>query len=77
MFFDIVLFNLIASLTRQNHQLTNHIRTTEVDTWVWLRITLFLCSANRLREGHISSNLVEDEVQRTTQDSLNLQNLVT
>ena len=73
----IILLYLIASLTRQDNQFADHVRTTEVDTWVGLRVALLLGATNSLREGHIGSNLIEDEVQCTREDSLDLQNLIT
>ena len=65
MLLHIVLFHLVASLTSEDHQFADHVSTTEVDTWVRLRVALFLGSADSLRERYISSNLVEDKVQRS------------
>ena len=77
MLLHIVLFHLVTCLTRQDHQLADHVSTAQVDTRVWLRVTLFLGTLHGLREGYVSRNLIEDEVQRTAQDSLDLQDLVT
>ena len=77
MLLHILLFHLIAGLTCKDHQLTDYIRTTEVDTRVGFRVTLFFGAAHCFREGHVSCNLVEDEVQRTREDRLDLQDLIT
>ena len=70
------MFHFIASLTSQDDEFADDIGTAEVDARIGLRVALLLGTANGLREGYIGSNLVEDKVQRTAQDSLNLQNLV-
>ena len=76
MLLDIVLLHLVACLTGEDNQLADNVRSTEVDTRIGLRVTLFLGAANGLREGHVGSNLVEDEIQRTREDCFNLQYLI-
>ena len=53
MFFNIVLLYLVTSLTGQDDQLADDIRTTEVDTWVGLGVALLLGTTNSLREGYL------------------------
>ena len=71
------LFHLVASLAGQDYQLANHIRTTQVDTWIGLAVALLLGASYRLAERHIGSYLVKDKVQRTTQHSLDFQDFIT
>ena len=44
----IFLFYAIACLTGEDNELANHVHTTEVDTWVWLTVTLLLRQFNGL-----------------------------
>ena len=76
-FLHVLLIHLVTSLTGEDDQLTNHILTAQVHSWVWLCITLFFGSAHGLTEWYIRRNRIEDEVQRTAQHSLQFQNLVT
>ena len=71
------LFHLVASLAGQDHQLANHVGTTQVDTWVGLAVALLLGTSYGLRERHVGSYLVKYKVQRTTQYSLDFQDLIT
>ena len=48
MLLDIVLLYLIASLTGQDDQFADDIRTAEVDTWVRFTVALFLGTADSL-----------------------------
>ena len=61
----VVLFYLITGFTRQNNQLTDYVCSAEVDTWIRLRIALFLGATYGFREGYVGSYLVEDEVKRS------------
>ena len=45
---NISLLNTIASLTSEDNEFADNISATEVDTWVWLRISLLLGTANGL-----------------------------
>ena len=76
MFLHVGLIYLVASLTRQNHQLANHIRTTQVDTWVGLAVALLFGTSYRFRERHVGSNLIKDKVERTTQHGLDFQDFI-
>ena len=77
MFLHIFLFHLIASLSREDDQLPDDVLTTKVNARVRFRISLFLCPSDGFRERYIGTNLVEDEVERSRQHRLYLQDLVT
>ena len=63
MLFDILLFHFITSFAGQDDQFANHVRSTEINTWVGFRVALLLGTAHRFRERHVGSYLVEDEVE--------------
>ena len=48
--FYIFLFYTISSLTGEDDKLSDDIHATEVDTWIWLTVTLLLCQFHCLRE---------------------------
>ena len=73
----VFLLYLVASLTGQDDQLADDVRAAEVNTWVGFRVTLLLGTTYCFREGNVCGNLVEDEVERTRENGLNFQYLIT
>ena len=76
MLLHICLLHLVACLTCQDNELSHYILSAQVDTWIRLTITLLLCPSYGFRKWHVSRNLIEDEVQRTTQHGFYLQYLI-
>ena len=77
MFLYISLFHTISGLTGKDYEFADDVDTAEVDTWVGLGIAFLLCPAHGLGERHVGADFVEDEVQRSRKDGLDMQNLVT
>ena len=77
MLLHIVLFYLISCLTREDDKLSHHVLTAQVDARVRLAITLLLGSQYSLGEWHICRNLIEDKIERSTQNCLNLKYFIT
>ena len=76
-FLHVFLFQLVSGLTRQDHELTDHVLTAQVDARIGFRITLFLRHLDGTAEGNIGTDLIENIVQRTRKHCLDLQNLIT
>ena len=68
----IVLLHTDTRLTGQDDQLTDHVLTAQVDTRVRLGETRLHRHADGLAQRNILADRVEDEVQRTGKDSLQL-----
>ena len=77
MLLHIVLFYLISCLAREDDELSHHVLTAQVNARVGLAITLLLGSQYSLGERHICRNLIEDKVERSTQNCLNLKYFIT
>ena len=75
--FYIRLFQSVTGFTCQDHQFTDNVLATQVDTRVRFGVTLFLRHLNGLAERNIRTDLIKDIIQCTTQYSFNLQYLVT
>ena len=75
--FYIRLFQPVTGFTCQDHQFTDNILTTQVDTRIRFGVTLFLRHLNGLAERNIRTDLIKYIVQRATQHCFNLQYLVT
>ena len=73
----IILLDGITRLASKDHELTYHILTTEVDTWVGLAIPLLLGQADGIAQLDIFADSIEDKVKRTAHHGLDTQNLVT
>ena len=72
----ILLLYCIACLTGQDDKLAHHIGAAEVYSRVWLAVALLLRTAHRLRERHIGTYLVEDEVEGAAEYGFYLEYLV-
>ena len=76
MFLYIFLIQAITCLTCQNNQLAHHVGPAQIDARVRFGIALFLCVPYGLAQRHVSTDFVEDIVQRAAQYSFYLQYLV-
>ena len=70
------MLNCVAGLTCKNNELADNILSAEVDAGVGLAVAILLGKLHCAAEGNILAQGVEDEVEGTTEHSLNLQNLV-
>ena len=70
MLLDIALLYPISSLPSENNQLTDHIRSAQIDPGIGFCISGLLRHLDRLAHRHISTHLIENEVQRTGNHSL-------
>ena len=73
---NIFLVHLIARLAGQDDQFPHHVRTGKVNAGIRLGIPLLLRHPDGFAEGDIGRNRVEDEIQRTAQDRLDLLHVV-
>ena len=77
MFLHILLLYTVTGLSGKDNDLAHNICSAKVDTWIWLRVAILFGGKHGLGERTIGRDLVEDEVERSAQYSLNLQNAVT
>ena len=75
--FNIFLFQTVSGFTCQNHQFTDHIFSTQVNTWVRFGVAFFLCHFDGTAERNIGADFIKYIVQCTGKHRFNLQNLVT
>ena len=74
MFLDIFLLNMITGFTRENHQFTDHIHTTQINTWIRLCITCLFRHNNRTTHRNRLIHFVENVVQRSWNHRFDLDN---
>ena len=72
----IFLFYAVTCLAGENHQLANHVHTAQVDTWIRLAVALLLSQSHGLREWNDAGDGVEDKVERTRENCLNLKDFI-
>ena len=73
---NLVRLNVIARLTRQNHQLTHHILTGEVDTRIRLGQPLLPGLIDKVGKRHSAIKLQEQPGERAGEDTADRQNAV-
>ena len=74
--FHIFLTNLVTSFTSQDNEFTDDILATQIDARIGFAVTSFLCQTNCLAERDILTNCIEDKVESSTQNCLNLKYFV-
>ena len=76
MLLHVRLLHLVASLAREDDEFADDVGTAQVDTRIGFAIAFFLCAPYRLRERHFGRECIEDVVECSRENGLNLQNLV-
>ena len=61
--FNIFLFQTVSGFTCQNHQFTDDVFSTQVDTRVRFGVAFFLCHFDGTAERNIGADLIKDVVQ--------------
>lgn len=73
---DVGLLDGVTGFTCKDDEFTEDVGTGEVDAWVGFGVTGFTCKANGMGEGGGLVEGVEDEVERTGEDSLEFEDAV-